>query len=69
MPGMLTHSTAQVLAASVSPHPPQRELEYLSLAGEREDYTLARALDPGAAGHPAFAGAHVLPLWPGPAAA
>lgn len=52
-----------------APTPPQKELEYLSLAGEREDYILARALEPGAATHAAFAGAHVLPLWPGPAAA
>lgn len=46
----------------------QAEVEYLAKAGLREDYMLLRALEPGSHELPVFRGAHVLPLYPGPAA-
>lgn len=46
----------------------QAEVEYAAKAGLREDYLLLRALDEDARDLPVFGGAHVLPLYPGPAA-
>lgn len=43
-------------------------MEYAAKAGLREDYLLLRALDEDARDLPVFGGAHVLPLYPGPAA-
>lgn len=43
-------------------------MEYAAKAGLREDYLLLRALEPGYSELPVFSGAHVLPLYPGPAA-
>lgn len=62
------HHMAQTAHLITLLHTPQAELENLQRDEMREDDILLRALDPSAHELPWFAGAHVLPVMPGPAA-